>query len=547
MALALVDPSHHATEREVLDFEGGVKAYAPIPPDTRWRIRWREEGHPADTTAVSREEAVAKAEARAARLRRTRAVGQKEGDAAELAEWFERHTCTTRKRRTGQMRSPTTTHGYALTLDLFVKLARYRDDDPRLDRLGLEAGAPMRCDDPVLGLGPADLIGLIDERAAINLRTRGVNERALARWETAAARYAARAADPSAGGHGGRWPRRAGPRPEPLPEVAGARAIEEFARIVKSMLVEAHRRRRIPYQPWTADVDDAVVRAQAPHYTAKSVLSREQVWRVASAVASLERTFWTTDGQRRVNGGRYEAMIALAGRKALRPEETVALRHSWLELDRPRPRIALHNAEVYHPLPGGGRVRAIVPLKHRAEGEVRYIYLDEADDDPRLVALLRRHIDAHAAEADEASGDPATRDPYVFTAASGLPIDLSNWTRAWWQPAARAALAVPGEGALAMSPFRLLRAAAISSWLQDGRSLDYCARTAGNSQAVIEKHYKGVLDELGYDTARPRRPRVADADPVATRDLAALPSERLLDMQRALADELGRRLVANTT
>lgn len=538
MALAQVTPIRPAEEREVLDFDdGAVKAYAPVAPETLWRIRWREGGRPRDTTAIHRDDAVAKATARAARLRRE-AAGRTIGDVAELASWFNTHTRTTRKRRTGGMRSPTTVHGYELTLKLFVELARYREGDARLRPLCLGPGAAMRCDDPELGIGPADLIGLIDERAGINLRTRAANERALRRWEQARAReHAPR--------RGGKPPKPAGPRPQPKPEVAGARAIEEFARVVKSMLAEAHRRGRIHYQPWAAEVDDAVVHAGAPHYTTRNVLSRAQVWRAAEAVAATERVAVGANGSREVHdGGRYEAMIALAGRKGLRPEETVALRRSWLELDRARPRIALRNAEVYHPLPDGGRVRAIVPLKHRAEGEVRYVYLDEADDDPRLLDLLRRHLDAYVPVPDDASTDSRKRDPHVFAAASGRPIDLSNWTRKWWQPAARVALTQPGEEPLAASPFRRLRAAAITSWLQDGKSLDYCARTAGNTQAVIEKHYKGVLDEVGYEATEPRRGQSQQSRTVdvAAEDLASLATNRLFSLQRDLADELARRL-----
>ena len=538
MALAQVTPIRPPEEREVLEFDdGAVKAYAPVAPETLWRIRWREAGRPRDTTAISRDDAVAKATARAARLRRESA-GRTLGDVADLAAWFTKVTRTTRKKRTGGMRSPTTTHGYELTLGLLVELARYREGDPRLRPLCLGPGAPMRCDDPELGIGPADLIGLIDERAGINLRTRTANERALRRWEAATAKE-------QAPRRGGRPPKPAGPRPEPKPEIAGARTIEEFARAVKSTLVEAHRRGRIPYQPWTAEVDDAVVHAQAPHYTTRNVLSRDQVWRVAAAMATLERVAVGPSGSRDLrSGGRYEAMIALAGRKGLRPEETIALRRSWLELDRARPRVALRNAEVYHPLPGGGRVRAVVPLKHRAEGEVRYVYLDESDDDERLLALLRDHLDAHVPMPDHDSTDP-DRDPHVFSTASGRPVDLSNWVRSWWQPAVRAALGRPGEEALAVSQFRRLRAAAVTSWLQDGRSLDYCARTAGNSQAVIEKHYKGVLDEIGYDAARPARPappgQQTTCDAAVT-DLAAMPSDRLVEVQRAVAEELGRRL-----
>jgi hypothetical protein len=51
MALALVEPIRPAEEREVLEFDdGALKAYEPAPPDRLWRIRWREDGRPRDTT-----------------------------------------------------------------------------------------------------------------------------------------------------------------------------------------------------------------------------------------------------------------------------------------------------------------------------------------------------------------------------------------------------------------------------------------------------------------------------------------------------------------
>ena len=370
---------------------------------------------------MSRDDAVAKATARARHLQR-HSPGQSLGDVAELVAWFSEFARTTRKRRTGEMRSPVTTRGYEVTLDLFEDLARYRPGDPRVTALGLEPGSSMRCDDPELGIGPADLVALVDERAGINLRTRAADMRALARWEATVARAEATARP-------GHRPRPAGSRPHPRPEVASARTIEEFARAVKSMLVEAYRRGRIPYQPWTAEVDDAVVRAQCPHYTSKNVLHRDQVWRVAAAVATLQRTAVGRGGVAVVHqGGRYAAMIALAGRKGLRPEETIA-RPTQLAGARPgaAPDCPAHNAEVYHPLAGGGRVRAAVPLKHRPDGEVRYVYLDDADDDPQLLELLRGHLDRYVAEPDETSPQPDARDPYMFTTTTGLPLILSNW------------------------------------------------------------------------------------------------------------------------
>jgi hypothetical protein len=45
----------------VLEFGGGVRAYSPAVPDGYWRLRWEEGGRRRDTTAASRDEAVAKA------------------------------------------------------------------------------------------------------------------------------------------------------------------------------------------------------------------------------------------------------------------------------------------------------------------------------------------------------------------------------------------------------------------------------------------------------------------------------------------------------
>ncbi len=48
-------------EREVIPFEGGVVAYGPTEPGGYWRLRWLELGRRRDTTARSRDEALAKA------------------------------------------------------------------------------------------------------------------------------------------------------------------------------------------------------------------------------------------------------------------------------------------------------------------------------------------------------------------------------------------------------------------------------------------------------------------------------------------------------
>lgn len=47
--------------REVIPFEGGVVAYEPAAPGGYWRLRWPELGRRRDTTARTRDEALAKA------------------------------------------------------------------------------------------------------------------------------------------------------------------------------------------------------------------------------------------------------------------------------------------------------------------------------------------------------------------------------------------------------------------------------------------------------------------------------------------------------
>src|SRR5947209_7401361 len=57
-----------ALDREVLVLDDLVTAHAPAAPGAFWRLRWSEYGRRKDTTACTRAEAVAKAEAIAERL-----------------------------------------------------------------------------------------------------------------------------------------------------------------------------------------------------------------------------------------------------------------------------------------------------------------------------------------------------------------------------------------------------------------------------------------------------------------------------------------------
>jgi hypothetical protein len=67
MAIDREAPSGGGDPREVIHLEG-VSVYEPADPSGPWRIRWAELGRRRDTTARSREQALAKAEALTERL-----------------------------------------------------------------------------------------------------------------------------------------------------------------------------------------------------------------------------------------------------------------------------------------------------------------------------------------------------------------------------------------------------------------------------------------------------------------------------------------------
>lgn len=106
MVLALVECVGGGSRgREVLEFACGVRAYAPGDPGGRWRLRWPEAGRQRDTTARSREEAIAKAEGLVERLGRGTPTDLARATGADLVahyldpgrrpprtdEWSERH------------------------------------------------------------------------------------------------------------------------------------------------------------------------------------------------------------------------------------------------------------------------------------------------------------------------------------------------------------------------------------------------------------------------------------------------------------------------
>lgn len=420
-------------------------------------------------------------------------------------------------RRGGGKRSPGTTDNYRTNLDFFLTHARYQLGDPRLDQLGLPAGAPIRLDHPELGLNERDLVALLTLRASTNLRTRATNERAMARWANAMGK------EERAAARGHREPVLTAP-PELAVESVKPRTIEAFAQAVRSALQDGHLHQKIGYQPWTVVVESQVQRSAMPHYSTKTLPDRDQVHLLASTMAARWRRSTTTDGHPcSVNGARYAALVVLAGREAPRPEESTAARTSWLHLDDGDPRIELQWAEVNHALPGGGRVRTRVPLKGRQPGEIRVVRLQ-----PDTVDALRRHIENFVPRPNPNGLTEDERDPRLFTTHSGAPIDLGNFAEAWFKPAVALAFASPGDQHLSTMPFRRLRAAAITDWIFHGASSGEASEKAGNSAAVIEKHYRGVFD------SRPR-PQTAPALTTHSGDFVV---DRLDDIQLAELSQL---------
>ena len=79
-------PKHIDDTREVLEFDCEVRALSPAVPDNYWRIRWVEAGRRRDTTARSRDEAIAKATDLVERLGRGTPTALARDTGAELVQ-----------------------------------------------------------------------------------------------------------------------------------------------------------------------------------------------------------------------------------------------------------------------------------------------------------------------------------------------------------------------------------------------------------------------------------------------------------------------------
>jgi hypothetical protein len=448
-------------------------------------------------------------------------------DVANIAARYLHHLETTRSPRTGELRSQSTLRDYRYELGFAVDVLRYTPGDPRVELGDVEVGDPLLLTDPEHGVRPSDLLAFLEYRERSNRNIAARNERLMTRWVKAVEKEERRAT------REGRVPTLPEP-PVMEAEVAEPRTVEAAGKLLKAMLTAAKARGWIDYQPWTKEVDDCLIKPAPTAYTRKSVHRRGPIDCIVSAIGEQTREAVIDGAWTQVDGDRYRAPVMVAGYLAPRPEELFAIRRTWLELDRARPRIALHNAEV------DGKV---VPLKHRRPGEVRYLYLD---DEPELLAELRRHVELYVPEPDPDSDDPDKQDPYVFRTHQGARVDPKHFGRRWYKPAVRAALTEAGEEHLAGSTLHLLRASAITHWLAvDGWSIHRCAEAAGNTIAVIEKHYKGVLTDIDGDGPRSTRGgstpgRSSGAEPLADA-LEQMDAAMLASVAALAAKLLGER------
>lgn len=411
---------------------------------------------------------------------------------ADVCDAFEVRLMTTNGKK--GKRRPKTLEGYKGELDFIRTHLVYPLGDPRLENIGAKAGDSLQIGEEN-GLVTADLIRFIDIRTSTNLATRTVNERRMLKWAKAVLKAERLSASKGA-------TVAVSPPPVPEAEAASPRTIEESCRMLKALLEDAVLRGEMAYQPWTFQVDELVPVTQTPHFTTREVPSADQVCRIGRAISTWERQ--TTAGEI-IDGGRYEALVRLMGLDGPREGECFALRTSSLRLDAALPHLVCRGSVsfVSKSRMGEDGGRQLVGLKHRPSGSERVVLLEAP-----TVAALRRHTELYVPKPDPQGASEDERDPYLFTTHTGAPLHSGNFLRDWFAPAVVAGLTNPGEERFHDWTPRDLRKAAISRMLHAGWHLAKVAIQVGNSPAVIEKHYMGIISEI--QMARPELPATGD-------------------------------------
>jgi integrase len=186
----------------------------------------------------------------------------------------------------------------------------------------------------------------------------------------------------------------------------------------------------------------------------------------------------------RRSGPRLVAFFACLYFAALRPEEAVNLRRTWLDLPDEEGRWGwIHLAGA---APDAGRAwtddgeqRQQRQLKHRAVGEGRFVPCP-----PELVTILRAHLAEFGTDGEGR----------LFRGIGGGELATVTYLRLWHRARSRAL----GTDEAATSPLARrpydLRHAAVSTWLVSTNDPAQVAAWAGHSIDVLLKIYAKVLD-----------------------------------------------------
>ena len=139
-----------------------------------------------------------------------------------------------------------------------------------------------------------------------------------------------------------------------------------------------------------------------------------------------------------------------------------------------------------------GEIRERVPLKHRADGEVRRVPIH-----PELVQILRAHIDEFG---------PTDPDGRLFVGAHAGPVTDRTYLRVFHRARAKAFTPAEAASPLMTVPYAL-RHAAVSTWLRTTGDAALVARWAGHSVAVLLKVYAKTVDGSRAGVPRPHLER----------------------------------------
>ncbi len=425
----------------------------------------------------------------------------------DLVAWRMTDLVETVSRR-GRRRSAGTLGDYESELELARTFFRYREGDPRLERLDGEGprdvrhpGDSMLIDHPA-GLTTQDMLAFVEHRKHLNLRVRLANENALERWTKEIERGERRAART---GESFEMP----PAPPQRPETASVRTVAATCRTIRSMFNDAHDEGRIAANPWTGLVNKRIARPAKTHFSRRLVPSEGQVAVIVENLKRVQRRSVIVDGRAQmVDGERYEVFVETSFETFARPEEIRAIRTSWLHLDDDAPFIEFEGAEVEYPLRYSGERTSLVfvDLKARGEGETRFVPISRT-----LANRLKQHLATFVPTPDPTSSDPDERDPYVFTRHSGASVDPSLFATDWMRPAIAIGIEegrLPAHFALLQT--RILRHAGITRLLLDGEAVDDVADWAGNTPEVVRNHYRGVIDQVASSRRRPMRTKGLD-------------------------------------